>query len=114
MDMFSIALQSGTILLREGLEALLILAMIAAFLKRSGASEGQRLSVYWGGGAAIVALVTVALLVFVQLFIVRWLWNTVLVRTVSIVRPLPDLWYTLGFLVLMAMIHPSTVAVTAN
>ena len=65
------------------------------------------------GGAAIVALVSVALLIFVQLFIVRWLWNTVLVRTVSIVRPLPDLWYTLGFLVLMAMIHPSTVAVTA-
>ena len=42
MDTFSTALQSGTILLREGLEALLILAVIAAFLKRSGASAAQR------------------------------------------------------------------------
>lgn len=62
MDTVSIALQSGTILLREGLEALLILAMIAAFLKRSGASDGQRLSVYWGGGLAIVASFVMALI----------------------------------------------------
>jgi high-affinity iron transporter len=60
MDNFSIALQSGTILLREGLEALLILAVIAAFLKRSDATVGQRASVYWGGGAAILASLVTA------------------------------------------------------
>ena len=60
MDTLSTALQSGTILLREGLEALLILAVIAAFLKRSGASAAQQHSVYWGGAAAIAASVLTA------------------------------------------------------
>ena len=62
MDNFSIALQSGTILLREGLEALLILAVIAAFLNRSGASASQKASVYWGGGVAIVASLLTAMI----------------------------------------------------
>lgn len=55
MSFMSIAIQSGTILLREGLEALLVIAAIAAFLTRSGASAGQRRSLYWGAGAAIIA-----------------------------------------------------------
>lgn len=62
MDTFSIAFQSGTILLREGLEALLILAMIAGFLKRSGASDAQRFSVYWGGAAAVGASFVMAVI----------------------------------------------------
>jgi high-affinity Fe2+/Pb2+ permease len=53
MDNFSIALQSGTILLREGLEALLILAVITAFLNRSGASASQKASVYWAAGSRL-------------------------------------------------------------
>ena len=61
-------------------------------------------------GGYIAAFLAVILLVVIQLFIVQWLWNTVLVRVVSIVRPLPSLWYTLGFLVLMAMIHPGYVS----
>lgn len=55
MSPISIAIQSGTILLREGLEALLVIAAIAAFLTRSGASIRQRQSLYWGGGLAIFA-----------------------------------------------------------
>lgn len=62
MDNFSIALQSGTILLREGLEALLILAVIAAFLKRSEATASQKASVYWGGGAAVIASLLTAMI----------------------------------------------------
>lgn len=61
-------------------------------------------------GAYIAAFLAVIVLIVIQLFIVQWLWNTVLVRVVSIVRPLPSLWYTLGFLVLMAMIHPGYVS----
>jgi hypothetical protein len=61
-------------------------------------------------GGYIAAFLAVVLLVIVQLFIVQWLWNTVLVRVVSIVRPLPSLWYTFGFLILMAMIHPGYVS----
>jgi hypothetical protein len=61
-------------------------------------------------GGYIAAFLAVIILVVIQLFIVQWLWNTVLVRVVSIVRPLPSLWYALGFLVLMAMIHPGYVS----
>ena len=56
--------------------------------------------------ATVLALVVVVLVVVVQLFIVRWLWNTVLVRVTSVVRPLPSLLYTLGLLVLVALVHP--------
>jgi high-affinity iron transporter len=62
MDNFSIALQSGTILLREGLEALLILAVIAAFLNRSHATASQKSSVYWGGGVAVIASLFTAMI----------------------------------------------------
>ncbi len=58
------------------------------------------------GGAVIVALLAVALFLAIHLFIVQWLWNNVLTKVVSIARPLPSLWYTLGLLVLIAMVHP--------
>lgn len=69
-----------------------------------------------GGSAAptMAAAVAIVLLIVVQLFVIKWLWNTVLVRTVSVVRPLPSLLYALGLLVLVAMIHPGcAVATTA-
>lgn len=62
MTPVSIALQSGTILLREGLEALLVIAAIAAFLGRSGATRRQRLSLYWGAGLAIAASFVTAMI----------------------------------------------------
>lgn len=65
------------------------------------------------GGAILVALLAIALVVVIQLFVIQWLWNTVLVRVVSIARPLPSLLYTLGLLVLIAFVHPATVVTTA-
>ena len=65
-----------------------------------------------GAGAMLVALLAVVAVVLVQLLLVRWLWNTVLVRVLSVARPIPDLWYALGLLVLVAMVHPGTVATT--
>jgi hypothetical protein len=62
------------------------------------------------GGAVITAFLAVLLVVAIQLFAVQWLWNNVLVRVVSIARPIPTVWYTLGLLVLIAMIHPGYVA----
>jgi hypothetical protein len=61
-----------------------------------------------GGSSTPVflALLMIALLVVIQLFIVQWLWNTVLVRVTSVARPIPNLLYTLGLLVLVAMVHP--------
>jgi len=54
MNALSEALQSGSILLREGLEALLVIAALAAFLKRAGVPEKVR-SLYVGAGLAILA-----------------------------------------------------------
>jgi len=56
----------------------------------------------------VAAFFAVLLLVAVQLFVVMWLWNTVLVRVVSGVKPLPSLLYTLGLLVLVAMVLPGS------
>ena len=73
----------------------------------SGGSAGS-------GMAAVAAIIAIALLIVLQLFVIKWLWNTVLVRTVSVIRPLPSLLYALGLLVLVAMIHPGcAVATTA-
>jgi high-affinity iron transporter len=53
--------QAAVILLREGLEAMLVIAALAAYLKKAGASE--RLSaLYAGAGAAIVASLVAAYL----------------------------------------------------
>lgn len=89
----------------------LVYASMADYVKKEGfaGSAGGADS----GAAAVIALLMVVLLVVIQLWIVRWLWNTVLVRCVSIARPLPNLWYTLGLLVLIAMIHPGYVAASA-
>jgi high-affinity iron transporter len=54
MNALSEAIQSGTILLREGLEALLVIAALAAFLNRAGFPEKVR-SLYRGAGLAILA-----------------------------------------------------------
>lgn len=61
MSMFSIAAQSGLILLREGIEALLVISALAAFLSRAGAGEKRR-SLYVGAGAAVLASIAGAIL----------------------------------------------------
>ncbi|WP_204312907.1 FTR1 family protein, partial [Stenotrophomonas maltophilia] len=59
MNAWSIVLQSSAILLREGLEALLVVAALAAFLRRAGA--GDRLPLLYSGAiAAIVASLAAA------------------------------------------------------
>jgi high-affinity iron transporter len=59
MNELSAALQSGSILLREGLEALLVIAALAAFLKRAGVPEKAR-PIYLGAGLAIFASIGAA------------------------------------------------------
>lgn len=71
------------------------------FIEREGFSNMSD-----GGLMAIVALI---LVVVVQLFVVQWLWNTVLTRVVTVTRPLPSLAYTLGLLVLTSMLYPGPV-----
>lgn len=54
MMSWSLALQSGSILLREGIEAMLIIAALAAFLRRSSAQQSLT-GLYLGAGLAILA-----------------------------------------------------------
>jgi high-affinity iron transporter len=56
---FSVALQSASILLREGVEAMLVIAALAAFLGRSGALAESR-AIYLGASLAILASVLAA------------------------------------------------------
>jgi high-affinity iron transporter len=56
----SLALQSAGILLREGLEAMLVIAALAAFLRRSGAVQELK-AVYLGATLAILASVLAAI-----------------------------------------------------
>lgn len=55
---------------------------------------------------SVLASIGVILLVILQLFIVKILWNVVLVRLISGVRPIPSLLYVLGLLILIAAIFP--------
>jgi len=71
------------------------------YMKKEGFAGGSS-----AGGEIIVAFLALIVLVVVQLYVVQFLWNTVLVRTVSVVKPLPSLLYTLGLLLLVAMVHP--------
>jgi hypothetical protein len=75
------------------------------FIRRNEGFEG-------GGpgeaGVIVLAVFLLVLLVIVQLFVVQWLWNTVLVRVTTIVKPLPSLLYAFGLLVLIALIHPGS------
>jgi high-affinity iron transporter len=59
MDL-SVALQSAGILLREGIEAMLVVAALAAFLRRSGAVAELK-AVYLGAILAILASVLAAI-----------------------------------------------------
>jgi hypothetical protein len=56
----------------------------------------------------VMVLLVMLLLMILQLFIVQWLWNSVLTRVLP-VRPLHSLLYTLGLLVLIAMLFPGSV-----
>jgi high-affinity iron transporter len=66
MNALSVALQPGSILLREGLEALLVIAALAAFLNRAG-TPGKIRTLCIGGGVAIVASIGAAV-VFEKFF----------------------------------------------
>jgi len=56
------------IMLREGLEALLVVGALTAFVKRSAGSDGRGLRFIWGGSAAGVLLSVVAAVVLQQVF----------------------------------------------
>lgn len=58
--------EAAVILLREGLEAILVVAALAAYLSRTGAED--RLKALWGGAAAALVASIVAAWVFEQFY----------------------------------------------
>jgi high-affinity iron transporter len=60
MNDLSVAVQSASILLREGVEAMLVISALAAFLRRAGATWELR-AVYAGAGSAVLASVLAAI-----------------------------------------------------
>jgi hypothetical protein len=61
-------------------------------------------------GSMVAGFMAVAVIIAIQLLIVQYLWNNVLVRCVSVVRPLKTLLETLGLLILFAFLMPGCVA----
>ena len=61
-------------------------------------------------GSPLLAVLAIAAVVVIQLFVLKFLWNTVLVRIVSVAKPIPSLLYALGLLVLVAMLFPGQLA----
>ena len=59
--MSGVFVQAAVILLREGLEAMLVIAALAAYLKKAGASE-RLTALYTGAGVAILASLVAAYL----------------------------------------------------
>jgi hypothetical protein len=59
----------------------------------------------------LAAGIVILLVLVIQLFVIQWLWNTVLTRSVSVVRPLPSLLHTLGLLILLVLVHPGVMCV---
>jgi high-affinity iron transporter len=64
--MLSVAVESFLIVLREGLEALLVIAALAAFLQRAGEGH-RRIALAWGSGLALLASLAAAW-IFQQFF----------------------------------------------
>jgi high-affinity iron transporter len=60
--MVGVFVQSATILLREGLEALLVIAALAAYLRKAGAQE--RLPALYGGAAVAILASLIAAFLF--------------------------------------------------
>ena len=82
----------------------------SGFVDFIGGREGFDGSASGDTGVIALAIFMIVALIIVQLFVVQWLWNTVLVRVTTVVKPRPSLMYTLGLLVLFAILCPSSVA----
>lgn len=53
----------------------------------------------------VAALVLIVVLV-IQVFVVQFLWNNVLVSALSVAKPLKSLLHTLGLIVLLVILFP--------
>ena len=61
-----------------------------------------------GVGEVLLGFILLVVIVAIHLFIVQWLWNSVLVRVLTVAKPIPSLLYTFGLLILIGMLFPGS------
>ena len=59
------------------------------------------------GGNRVMLLVLLVLYLVLILLVGKWLWNNVLCKTVTIVKPMPNVLTLLGLVILLELILPN-------
>jgi len=80
-------------------------SLVDAVVPMKFASE--KFSDYRGGlgeGLPLAVFLALLVLIFVQVYVVFYLWNNVLIRVTTIARPMKSLWYALGLIVLVVLL----------
>jgi len=54
----------------------------------------------------LVAALALIIILVIQVFVVQFLWNNVLVSALSVAKPLKSLLHTLGLIVLLVILFP--------
>jgi hypothetical protein len=54
----------------------------------------------------LLSIVVFVLILAIILVVGLWLWNNVAVKYITIFRPLPNVWYLLGLIIIIDLIHP--------
>ena len=59
------------------------------------------------GGNRVMLVVLLVLYLVLILLVGKWLWNNVLCKTVTIVKPMPNVLTLLGLVILLELILPN-------
>ena len=68
--------------------------------------EGFRDVVTLSGGNRFMLLVLLVVYLVLLLLVGKWLWNNVLCKTVTIVKPMPNVLTLLGLVILLELVLP--------
>lgn len=72
----------------------------------TGEGEGFRDVVTLSGGNRLMLLVLLVVYLVLLLLVGKWLWNNVLCKTVTIVKPMPNVITLLGLVILLELVLP--------
>ena len=72
----------------------------------TGEGEGFRDVVTLSGGNRLMLLVLLVVYLVLLLVVGKWLWNNVLCKTVTIVKPMPNVLTLLGLVILLELVLP--------
>jgi len=72
------------------------------FESQKGAAESQSES----NKAALVAFLTLLVVLFLLLFVGKFLWNDVLVVVMPFIKPVKSVWQILGLALLISLMSP--------